>query len=84
MTDIISRQPTFIDVLCEHDPPGTQPGDVVEGPLRVQCWVRRIPARSSEEAGQKAEKFLTEQKHVGNIRVKRWRFSRPPQKGVKS
>lgn len=81
MTNIIVRRPMFFDVLCEHDPPGTQPGDNVEGVLRVQCWVRKVAAYDPEDAGRKAERFLTEHKHVGNIRVKRWRFSRAPQKG---
>ncbi len=72
----------FFDVLCEHNPPGTQPSDNVEGTLRVQCWVRRIAARDPKEAAQKAERFLTEQRGVRSIRVKRWRFSRVPQEGV--
>lgn len=77
-------QAVFFDVLCEHDPPGTQPGESVEGVLRVQCWVNRIAAYNSEEAGRKAERFLTETRRVRNIRVKRWRYSdRRQQKGVK-
>jgi hypothetical protein len=78
-------QAVFFDVLCEHDPSGTPPGESVEGTLRVQCWVNRIAAHDPEEAGRKAERFLTETRGVRNIIVKCWRFflrSRQ-QKGVK-
>lgn len=79
--NIVVRQPIFFDVLCEHDPPGTQPGDIIEGTLRICCWVRKIAANDPEQAASKAERFLTEQRGVRNIRVKQWRFSRRP-KGV--
>ena len=72
----------FFDILCEHNPPGTQPGDVVEGTLRVRCWVRKINAYDSEEAARKAEGFLTDKRGVGSIKVIRWRYSRAPQEGA--
>jgi len=79
------RQVVWFDVLCEHDPPGTRPGENVEGALRVQAWVNRIAARTPDEAGRKAERFLTETRGVRSIRVVRWRFfsSRREEKGVK-
>ena len=69
------RQAVFFDVCCEHDPPGTLPGERVESIVKLQVWVNLITARDPEEAAKKAEKFLTEQRGVRNIRVKRWRFS---------
>jgi hypothetical protein len=78
----IIRRPIFFDILCEHDPPGTRPGDDTEGILRVRCWVRRVAAFDPEEAGRKAERFLTEDRGTRSIRVKRWRFSHAPQEGV--
>ena len=74
----------FFDVLCEHDPPGTEPGDLLEGVMLIQAWVRRIAAFDPEEAGRKAESFLTRTRGVRNIRVKQWRFSSAPPKGVLS
>lgn len=82
MTQFTVHHPTFFDVLCEHDPPGKQAGDVIEGVLRVRCWVRKINASDPEEAAQKAERFLTEKRRVRSIRVKKWRFSRAPQQGA--
>lgn len=75
----------FFDVLCEHDPLGTLPGERVESSTLIQCWVNQIAAFNPEEAGRKAERFLLETKEVRNIRVKRWRFSarNRQQKGVK-
>lgn len=85
MAQSIGRNPlVFFDVLCEHDPSGTQPGDILKGTLRLRCWVRKIMAHDSEEAARKAEKFLTEQRGARNIRVKQWRLSRTPQEGVES
>lgn len=75
----------FFDVLCEHDPPGLEPGDVFEeSSLRIQCWVKQIAAYDPEQAAMKAERFLTEQRGFRNIKVKRWRYTRRPadQKGV--
>lgn len=68
------RQAVFFDVLCEHDPPGTLPGERVESVVKLQVWVNRIAAYDPEQAGRKAEKFLTEYKRVGRIRVMRWRY----------
>ncbi len=87
LPNIISRRRAVLfDILIEHDPPGTLPGESTEGVLRVRVWVNQIAAFDPEEAGRKAERFLTETKGVRNIRVKRWRFfnSRRQQKGVKS
>lgn len=78
MTDIHITPLTMFDVFCAHDPPGTRPGERVEG-LRMQCWVKKIAAKDPNQAGEKAEKFLTEQRGVRNIKVTRWRFSRAPQ-----
>lgn len=73
--NIIPQRPAvFFDILAEHDPPGTEPGDNMTGVLRMQVWVNRIAAHDPEEAGRKAERFLTETKDVRNIRVVRWRF----------
>ena len=75
LPNIITRgQAVFFDVLCEHDPPGTEPGENVDSALRVQGWINRIAARNPEEAGRKAERFLVETRGVHNIRVKRWRL----------
>ncbi len=80
------RQAVFFDVLCEHDPPGTEPGERADSAVFVQCWVNHIAAFDPEEAGRKAERFLVETKGVRNIRVTRWRFfnSRRQSEGVKS
>ena len=78
------NQLVFFDVLCEHDPPGTEPGDLLEGVMLVQAWVKQIAAYDPEEAARKAESFLTRTRGVRSIRVKRWRFSRAPQKGALS
>lgn len=78
------REANVFDVLCDHDPIGTLPGEGVASSLRIQCWVKRIIAVNPEEAGRKAERFLLETKGVRNIKVKRWRyFNIHPQKGVK-
>jgi hypothetical protein len=82
--NVIVRQPTFFDILVEHDPPGTLPGENTDDVLRIQCWVKRIAAHYPEEAALKAERFLAETRGVRNTRVKRWRYSsRSQQKGVK-
>ena len=65
----------FFDILCEHSPPGTEPGDNMEGVLKVQAWVKQIAAYDPEEAGRKAERFLTETRGVRNIKVVRWRYT---------
>lgn len=75
------RQAVFFDVLCEHDPPGTLPGERVESIVKLQVWVNRIGAYDPEQAARKAEKFLIEQRHVGNIRVMRWRYYSSRRKG---
>lgn len=81
----IRHRAVFFDVLCEHSPPGTLPGESAEGVLRVKCWVNRIAAYDPEEAGRKAERFLTDTRGVRSIVVRRWRYSnRRQQKGVKS
>ncbi len=72
---ITRREAVWFDILVEHDPPGTESGDQIEGVLHVQCWVNRIAAHDPEEAGRKAERFLAATRGVSNIRVKRWRFS---------
>lgn len=79
------RQAVWFDVLCEHDPPGTLPGESVEKAFRIAAWINRISAYNPEEAGRKAEQFLTETRGVRNIRVMRWRFfnSRRDEKEVK-
>ena len=75
------RQAIFFDVCCEHDPPGTLPGENVESIVKLQVWVNRIAAYTPEEAAKKAEKFLTEQRGVRSIRVKRWRYYSSRRKG---
>ena len=82
----LRRQAVFFDVCCEHDPPGTLPGERVESIVKLQVWVNRIAAYDPEQAGRKAEKFLTEQRGLRNIRVKRWRYhnSRRAAKGGQS
>ncbi len=84
--NVISRRPAvFFDILAEHAPPGTLPGETVDSALRVQVWVNHIAAHDPEEAGRKAERFLTETTGVRNIVVRRWRFfnSSRQSKGVK-
>lgn len=78
--NIISHTPRFFDVCLEHDPPGTEPRDN-HGALRIRCWLKRIPAFNSEQAAEKAETFLREQRGVGNIEAKLWRYSKKP-KGI--
>lgn len=71
---IRQRPPVLFDILAEHAPPGTDPTDDLTGVFLMQVWVKRIAAHNPEEAGRKAEKFLTETKNVRTIRVVRWRF----------
>lgn len=75
------RQAILFDVCCEHDPPGTEPGEAAESIIKLQVWVNRIAAYNPEEAGRKAERFLTEQRGVRNIKVKRWRYFNSHRKG---
>lgn len=73
--NIIKQRPlVFFDILSEHAPPGTEPGDDLTGVFLMQVWVKKIAAHDPEEAGRKAERFLTETKHVRTIRVVRWRY----------
>lgn len=78
--NIISHTVIFFDVCLAHDPPGTEPRDN-HGALRIQCWLKRIPAFNPEQAAEKAETFLREKRGVCNIEVKSWRYSQKP-KGV--
>ena len=82
---IPQRQAVLFDILVEHSPPGTAPleRDDVESVLRVQCWIKKIGARTPDEAGRKAQTFLEVTKNVTNIQVIRWRFfSSAREKGV--
>lgn len=79
----IQHNAVFFDVLCEHDPPGVLSEETVDNIIRVQCWVKLVAAFNPEQAGRKAERFLTETRGVHNIKVTRWRFSSRQQKGVK-
>ncbi len=67
----MTQTQTLFDVLCTHDPPGTKPGEVVAGVMRVQCWVRRVNASNPEEAMRKAVGFLADEQGACNIRVLR-------------
>ncbi len=71
---IKQRPPVLFDILAEHAPPGTEAGDDLTGVFLMQVWVNKVPAHNPEEAGRRAEKFLTETKNVRTIRVVRWRF----------
>ncbi len=71
---IRQRPAVLFDILAEHAPPGTEAGDDLTGVLLMQVWVKKIAAHNPEEAGRKAEKFLTATKNVRTIRVVRWRF----------
>ena len=75
-TILPQRTPMLFDILVEHSPPGTAPEEreVVEEVMRVQCWIKKIGARTPDEAGRKAQTFLEVTKSVTNIQVIRWRF----------
>ena len=78
------RQPVLFDIEIEHDPPGVGPGESVEGTVRVKCWVKRIAAYDPEEAGRKAERFLTATRGIRSMTVTGWRFFSSQRKGIKS
>ncbi len=83
-TFIRQRQAVLFDILVEHSPPGTAPleRETVEAVMRVQCWVKKIGARTPAEAGRKAQTFLEVTKGVTNIQVIRWRlFNSTREKG---
>ncbi len=84
---IPQRQPLLFDILVEHSPPGTAPleREAVEAVMRVRCWIKKIGARTPDEAGRKAQTFLEVTKSVTNIQVIRWRyFSSTREKGDKN
>ncbi len=86
-TILHQRPPLLFDILVEHSPPGTAPleREAVEAVMRVQCWVKKIGARTPDEAGRKAQTFLQVTKGVTNIQVIRWRFfSSQREKGDKT
>ena len=78
------RQPVLFDIEIEHDPPGVGPGESVAGTVRVKCWIKQIAAHDPEEAGRKAERFLTETKGIRSMTVTGWRFFNSQRKGVQS
>lgn len=84
---IPQRPPVWFDILVAHDPPGTTPEERegVAQVLRIRCWVKKIGARTPDEAGRKAQTFLAATKGVANIQVVKWRFfSSQREKGAKS
>ncbi len=84
---IPQRQVMLFDILVEHSPPGTAPleREAVEAVMLVRCWVKKIGARTPNEAGRKAQTFLEVTKGVTNIQVIRGRyFSSAREKGDKN
>lgn len=73
----MTRRPVFFDVLFEHNPPGTKPGENVDSGLRIQVWVKKVPAFGLGEAQTKAESFLARTGATGAVFLK-GRFSAPP------